>query len=87
MVLRLSLRAFALGTMLLTTAALAAPCGTGSFDAWLDDFRKEAAGKGISPSVIQAGLTGVTPDKNVLSRDQSQKVFSQSCSRTLEIDQ
>jgi lytic murein transglycosylase len=78
MVLRLSLRAFALGTMLLTTAALAAPCGTGSFDAWLDDFRKEAAGKGISPSVIQAGLTGVTPDKNVLSRDQSQKVFSQS---------
>jgi lytic murein transglycosylase len=80
MVLRFSLRALALGTMLLTTAApaLAAPCGTGSFDAWLDDFRKEAAAKGISPSAIQAGLTGVTPDKSVLSRDQSQKVFSQS---------
>jgi lytic murein transglycosylase len=80
MVLRFSLRALALGTMLLTTAApaLAAPCGTGSFDAWLDDVRKEAAAKGISPSAIQAGLTGVTPDKNVLSRDQSQKVFSQS---------
>jgi len=77
MVLRFSLRALALGTMLLTTAALAAPCGTGSFDAWLDDLRKEAAAKGISPSAIQAGLTGVTPDKNVLSRDQSQKVFSQ----------
>jgi lytic murein transglycosylase len=78
MVLRFSLRALALGTMLLTTAALAAPCGTGSFDAWLDDVRKEAAAKGISPSAIQAGLSGVTPDKNVLSRDQSQKVFSQS---------
>jgi lytic murein transglycosylase len=80
MVLRFSLRALALGTILLTTAApaLAAPCGTGSFDAWLDDFRKEAAAKGISPSAIQAGLTGVTPDKSVLSRDQSQKVFSQS---------
>ena len=64
--------------MLLTTAAaLHAPCGTGLFDAWLDDLRKEAAAKGISPSAIQAGLTGVTPDKNVLSRDQSQKVFSQ----------
>jgi len=80
MALRFSLRALALGTMLLATTvpALAAPCGTGSFDAWLDDFRKEAAAKGISPSAIQAGLTGVTPDKNVLSRDQSQKVFSQS---------
>jgi lytic murein transglycosylase len=80
MVIRFSLRALALGTVLLATGApaLAAPCGTGSFDAWLDDFRKEAAAKGISPSAIQAGLTGVTPDKNVLSRDQSQKVFSQS---------
>jgi lytic murein transglycosylase len=74
------LRALALGTLLLTTAApaLAAPCGTASFDAWLDDFRKEATAKGISPSAIQAGLTGVTLDKNVLARDQSQKVFSQS---------
>lgn len=80
MVLRLSLRALALGTLLLTTAApaLAAPCGTGSFEVWLDDFKKEAAAKGISPSAIQAGLTGVMLDKNVLSRDQSQKVFSQS---------
>jgi lytic murein transglycosylase len=80
MVLGFSLRALALGTLLLTTAApaLAAPCGTGSFDAWLDDFRKEATAKGVSPSAIQAGLTGVTLDKNVLSRDQSQKVFSQS---------
>src|SRR6476469_4729443 len=80
MVLRFSLRALALGTALLATAAraLAAPCGTGSFDAWLDDFRTVAAAKGISPSAIQAGLTGGTPDKSVLSRDQSQKVFSQS---------
>jgi lytic murein transglycosylase len=80
MVLGFPLRALALGTLLLTTAvpALAAPCGTASFDAWLDDFRKEATAKGISPSAIQAGLTGVTLDKNVLARDQSQKVFSQS---------
>jgi lytic murein transglycosylase len=80
MVLGFPLRALALGTLLLTTAApaLAAPCGTASFDAWLDDFRKEATAKGISPSAIQAGLTGVTLDKNVLARDQSQKVFGQS---------
>jgi lytic murein transglycosylase len=58
--------------------AIAAPCGSGTFEAWLDDFKKEATAKGISPAAIQAGLTGVTLDKNVLTRDQSQKVFSQS---------
>jgi lytic murein transglycosylase len=80
MILRFSMRVFALGTLLLTSAAptLAAPCGTGSFESWLDDFRKEAVAKGISQSAIQAGLTGVTLDKSVLSRDQSQAVFSQS---------
>jgi lytic murein transglycosylase len=77
---RFSLRALALGAMLLTLAApaLAAPCGSGSFEAWLDDFKKEAAAKGISQSAIQTGLSGVTFDKGVLARDQSQKVFSQS---------
>ena len=47
----------------LTSAApaLAAPCGTGTFEAWLEDFKKEAAAKGISQPAIQAGLTGVTP--------------------------
>jgi len=59
-------------------SAIAAPCGSGTFEAWLEDFKKEAAAKGISPAAIQAGLTGVTLDKSVLTRDQSQKVFSQS---------
>jgi lytic murein transglycosylase len=74
------LRAFAL-SMLLTISvapAFAAPCGTGSFEAWLEDFKKEAAAKGISPAAIAAGLNGVALDKSVLARDQSQKVFSQS---------
>jgi lytic murein transglycosylase len=75
-----SLRALALGAFLLISAApaLAAPCGSGPFEGWLEDFKKEAAAKGISPSAIQAGLSGVTLDKSVLTRDQSQKVFSQS---------
>src|SRR5215211_1660008 len=77
---RLSLRALTLGALLLTSAApaLAAPCGTGSFETWLEDFKKEAAAKGISASAIQAGLTGITPDKSVLARDRSQKVFTQT---------
>ena len=77
---RRPLRVAALAALVLISAApaIAAPCGTGTFEAWLDDFKKEAAAKGISPAAIQAGLTGVTLDKTVLTRDQSQKVFSQS---------
>jgi lytic murein transglycosylase len=56
----------------------AAPCGSGSFEAWLADFKTEAAAKGIAQQAIAAGLAGVTLDQSVLSRDHSQKVFSQS---------
>lgn len=59
-------------------AAFAAPCGAGSFQAWLDDFKTEAAAKGISQAAIASGLNGVTLDQGVLSRDRSQKVFNQS---------
>ena len=77
---RFSLRNIALSALLLTSTApaLAAPCGTGTFEAWLEDFKKEAASKGISPPAIAAGLAGVTLDKAILARDHSQAVFSQS---------
>jgi lytic murein transglycosylase len=61
-----------------SASALAASCGSGSFDTWLADFKTEAAGKGISQNAISAGLNGVTLDQSVLSRDRSQKVFSQT---------
>ena len=64
--------------MISQAPALAAPCGTGSFQAWLDDFKTEAAAKGISQAAIASGLNGVTLDQSVLSRDHSQKVFSQT---------
>ena len=65
--------------MMMPAVALAAvPCGTGSFEAWLDDFKAEAAAKGVSQAAITAGLSGVTLDKAVLARDHSQQVFSQS---------
>src|SRR5712675_2474929 len=80
MIPRLSVPAFAVGVLLLMSPApsFAAPCGSGTFEAWLEDFKKEAAAKGISQSAIQAGLTGIVLDKSVLARDHSQKVFSQS---------
>ncbi|UGY14485.1 lytic murein transglycosylase [Bradyrhizobium septentrionale] len=76
----LSFRTLAIGAWLVTStaSALAAPCGTGTFESWLDDFRKEAAAKGISQNAIQAGLNGVTQDKAILARDHSQQVFSQT---------
>lgn len=76
---RFSLALLLFGTSLtLSSHALAAACGTGSFDAWLDDFRKDAAAQGISQDVIAASLQGLTPDQSVLSRDRNQQVFTQS---------
>jgi lytic murein transglycosylase len=66
--------AFAIATV---SAADAASCG-GSFETWLAEFKSEAAAKGISQGAIAGGLSGVTPDPSVLSRDRSQRVFSQS---------
>jgi lytic murein transglycosylase len=59
-------------------SALAASCGTGNFQAWLDDFKNDAAAKGISQAAVASALNGVTPDQAVLSRDRSQRVFNQS---------
>jgi lytic murein transglycosylase len=81
MTLRYLLRACALGVVLVlpgVPALAAAACGTGSFDAWLNDFKAEAAAKGVSQAAIASGLNGVTLDQAVLSRDRSQKVFTQS---------
>jgi lytic murein transglycosylase len=78
---RFLFRAFALSVVLMAPAvpALAAvSCGTGSFQAWLDDFKTEAAAKGIAQSAIASGLNGVTLDQGVISRDHSQQVFAQS---------
>jgi membrane-bound lytic murein transglycosylase B len=61
-----------------TVANAAVPCGSGSFQAWLDDFKTEAASKGISQATITSSLNGVTLDQSVLTRDHSQKVFDQS---------
>ena len=74
------LKVFATAALLAISAppAFGATCGSGSFESWLEDFKKEAVARGISAVAIQTGLTGVTLDKSVLARDQSQKVFSQT---------
>jgi lytic murein transglycosylase len=67
--------AFAL-TLLAAAPARAMQCG-GSFEAWLDGFRREAAAAGISQRGL-AGLAGVSYDANVIARDRHQGVFRQT---------
>jgi lytic murein transglycosylase len=55
----------------------AAPCGS-DFDAWLADFKRDAAMQGVSQKTIAAALDGLTPDPATLTRDRSQKVFTQT---------
>jgi lytic murein transglycosylase len=53
-------------------------CGTGNFDAWLQDFRAEAAQAGISSRTIARALDGIGYDPDVIRRDNAQGVFSQT---------
>jgi lytic murein transglycosylase len=65
--------------MLADTADAAARCkNTGSFERWLDGFKREAAAAGISRQVISASLDGVTFDPAIIRRDMGQGVFTQS---------
>jgi len=68
-----------------TTAVLASPvraasCGDGAagFQAWLEEFKQEAAAQGVSRSVLQSALGGVEYDSKIISRDRSQGIFKRS---------
>ena len=64
MTLRAAIKALAFSAaVILPGPALAASCGSGNFEAWLADFKSEAASKGISQGAISAGLSGVTLDQ------------------------
>lgn len=51
---------------------------TGTFEAWIRDFRREAAAAGISQRTISSALDGLTLDQTVISRDRRQGFFAQS---------
>jgi lytic murein transglycosylase len=60
------------------TPAFAAQCNhKGGFNGFLTEFKKEAAGKGISARGL-AALNGLTVDDAVLAADRRQGVFKQS---------
>jgi lytic murein transglycosylase len=60
-------------------AAKAAPCRTtGSFDAWLAAFEREALAQGISQSAIAAAAPNLTYDQKIVYIDRGQRGFSQT---------
>jgi lytic murein transglycosylase len=69
--------ALALAFFFSAAPATAVQCESGGFEGWLESFKHEAAGQGISPRGL-AALNGVTLDPAVVSRDRRQGVFSQS---------
>ena len=59
--------------------AYAAGCSDPSgFPAWLDQFKQEAVAQGVSERAISSALDDVTYDRNTVSHDRGQKVFTQS---------
>jgi lytic murein transglycosylase len=70
--------AAAVVTVALGTPAFAATCNPpGGFDAFIAEFKREAAAKGVSPRGLVA-LDGITLDPSVLAADKRQGVFKQS---------
>jgi lytic murein transglycosylase len=68
-----------------TGAIAAATCqNTGSFEAWLAGFRKEATAQGISPGTISAALAGMSLDPSIIARDRRQSFFSQTFLEVVE---
>lgn len=51
---------------------------TESFDAWLQELRKEALASGISRATVARVLDGMTLDPSVIARDRKQGFFAQS---------
>ena len=65
--------------VVLAGPALAATChNTGSYERWLEEFKKDAAAQGISPRVIAAAAPDMTFDPAVVRRDHGQGVFQQT---------
>jgi lytic murein transglycosylase len=56
-----------------------APCRTsGSYEAWLAAFEREALAKGISQRAISAASPSLTYDQHIVNIDRGQRVFTQS---------
>jgi lytic murein transglycosylase len=71
---------FSIAALLLAgTAAQAAPCRTsGTYDAWLTAFEREAVARGISQGTIGLAARSLTYDQHIVNIDGGQRVFTQT---------
>ena len=77
--MRIPAMALLLGCALWAAPALAAGCpGTGTFETWLENFKRKAVSQGVSASTVSSALSSVTYDPSIVSRDHGQGVFRQS---------
>ena len=69
-----------LGLAMMAGPAQAAPrCqNTGDFNAWVTQFKQDAAAQGISPRTIEAAAPELTFDPSVIKRDSGQAVFQRT---------
>lgn len=59
--------------------AAAATCqNTGSFETWLEGFKKDALAQGIPPKVLAEASPSLTFDPAIIKRDHAQGVFAQT---------
>ena len=77
--------AFSTAALLLTglaasgAAHAAAPCRTsGTYDAWLAGFEREAMAQGVSQRTIAAAAPALTYDQHIVNIDRGQRVFTQT---------
>ena len=80
MVFRIALTGLLIAGLLAGRAAhAAAPCRTsGSYDAWLAAFEREALSLGISQRAISAAAPSLTYDQRIVNIDRGQRVFTQT---------
>jgi membrane-bound lytic murein transglycosylase B len=60
------------------SVTVAAECYHDNFGSWLEQFKQDAIGLGISQQTIASALNGVTYDPAIIARDHSQRVFQKS---------
>ena len=62
------------------SAAHAAPAcsNSGSFEKWLDGFKKDAVVAGVKPSTVSRTMDGMSADMGIIASDRKQGFFAQS---------
>lgn len=75
-----------ISTIVLPAAASAAQCGNDGrgFSAWVEGFKREASSNGISPSVVDQALAGVSYNRATIRADRGQKSFKLSLDQFMQ---